>query len=132
MAVIPIPLSPDKEAAGELHRTRKLSRELGQLLGVPVRNYLALSEPVSKRRMISAGSSINAFKRRYYNALVVDPGVAKLHSAMLVDDAITHGATIACATSALRKVNANADIVVASAAQMIVKDAVVTETDFVE
>jgi predicted amidophosphoribosyltransferase len=39
-AIVPVPLSPDKVAAGEIHRTLLLARELGRQLGVPVRQLL--------------------------------------------------------------------------------------------
>src|ERR1051326_1057609 len=35
--IVPIPLSPDKAKAGELHRTLALANELSQLLGINVR-----------------------------------------------------------------------------------------------
>lgn len=44
-AVVPIPLSPDKDAAGEIHRTQLLARELARLLGTPTRELPSLSEP---------------------------------------------------------------------------------------
>lgn len=48
--VVPIPLSPDKEKAEEIHRTRLLAVELGRLLGVSRRELLGLSDPVSKHK----------------------------------------------------------------------------------
>lgn len=46
-AIVPIPLSPDKAHSGELHRTRALARQLSQFLGVPVREMLSLTQPIS-------------------------------------------------------------------------------------
>jgi len=49
--IVPIPLSPDKEASGEIHRTRLLARELGKLLGIGVAELLTLRHAISKRRL---------------------------------------------------------------------------------
>ena len=130
-AVVPIPLSPDKEAAGELHRTRALALEIARLLGqVPIWQYLSLNEPVSKRRMLSAGHSRTQFRETYHRALVIDPAVRDVNKILLIDDVITEGLTVGCAVRALREVNSQIDIVIAAAGQMIVKRAVVDEHDF--
>jgi hypothetical protein len=64
-AIIPIPLSPDKAQAGEVHRTLILAQEVGRLLGSPVREYLTLNTPISKRRMLAAGHTAAQFRRAY-------------------------------------------------------------------
>ncbi len=131
-AVIPIPLSPEKVAAGELHRTLLLAQELGRLLGrVPVRECLSLTEPISKRQMLAAGASRSYFRRRYSQCLRVDNAVSRMLRVLLVDDVITHGETVRAAIDRLHTVNAELKIVVASAGQMITKSAAVDETDFV-
>jgi len=130
-AIVPIPLSPDKEKAGEVHRTRALATELRRLLGAPVREYLTLSEPVSKRRMTAAGYSASAFKQRYSGALRVDDGIQKLNHVLIVDDVITRGWTLGCATRAMHNANEALQITAAATGQMIMKAAVVDEADFV-
>jgi predicted amidophosphoribosyltransferase len=131
-AIVPIPLSPDKLASKELHRTRALAQELGELLGVRVRELLSLSEPISKRRMKSYGYTKGQFETRYYSLLVVDPSVANCEHILLVDDAITHGSTIRMAALKLYKARPELNITAASAAQMIVKAAVASEAGFVQ
>jgi predicted amidophosphoribosyltransferase len=131
-AVVPIPLSPDKQAAGELHRTRALAREVARLLGrVPVREYLSLTEPVSKRRMLSARYSKSQFRQKYYRTLNVDSSIRGVTNILLIDDVITEGLTVSCAVRRLREANPELDIVIASAGQMIIKRAVVDEADFI-
>jgi predicted amidophosphoribosyltransferase len=130
-AIIPVPLSPDKEQAGELHRTRVLASELGLLLGVPVREYLELTVPVSKRRMLATGHTLSEFRDKYYAALRVDSKVSALKHAILLDDVMTRGATASCATRRLVEAHPALRLVVASAGQMIIKAAVRSESGFV-
>jgi predicted amidophosphoribosyltransferase len=130
-AIIPIPLSPDKAEAGEVHRTKLLAQELSRLLGVPVREHLSLVEPISKRRMLAAGCSLGEFRRRYYQALQVSDRVTEYKRALLVDDVITRGATLSCAARRLVEANRQLDIVATSAGQMIVKRAVREEGGFI-
>ena len=122
--VVPIPLSPDKAERGEEHRTRALARELGKLLVVPVREMLRLTRPVSKRRMISAGYyTPPRFEALYSEALEaeVPPGVRRI---LLVDDVMTKGSTVAQAMVAMRRQRPDLTAVVATAGQMIIKEAV--------
>jgi predicted amidophosphoribosyltransferase len=130
-AIVPIPLSPDKVAAKELHRTRLLSTELARLLGVGVKELLLLSAPISKRRMNLEGHARCEFEDRYYRFLQVDPGIADYERILLVDDVITHGLTLRVATAKLRSAKTGLVVSVASAAQMIVKAAVADERGFV-
>lgn len=131
-AIVPIPLSPDKETSGEVHRTKLLAQELGKLLGVSVRECLKLTEPVSKRRMLASGYTLTDFRRRYYHALNVSRSISDCSQVLIVDDVITRGATLYCATRRLREAQPDLDIVVASAGQMIVKSAVRDESGFLE
>jgi predicted amidophosphoribosyltransferase len=131
-AIVPIPLSPDKETAGEVHRTRLLSQELGRLLGVPVRDYLSLATAVSKRRMQAAGYTLTEFRQRYLGALAAHEKTKELERVLLVDDVITSGSTTWCATRRLLEQHESLGIVVASAGQMIVKPVVRVERGFVE
>lgn len=126
-AIIPIPLSPEKAAAGELNRTAVLASELGTLNGVPVRSYLSLAGPISKRRMLAQGFTPTQFKARYRQLLRVDPNVANLHRVILLDDVITKGSTLSVAIASLQAMNPEVEIVVAAAGQMIVKEVVADE-----
>lgn len=123
-AIVPIPLSPEKAAAGELDRTAALGTELSRLTGVRVRPYLSLAGPISKRRMLAQGYTLTQFKARYRQLLQIDPAVGALHRILLLDDVITRGSTLAVAIAAIRAVNPAIDIVVAAAGQMIVMAAV--------
>lgn len=127
--VVPIPLSPDKAESGEAHRTLELARELGRLLAVDVREMLHLSSNVSKRRMQAGGYTAAQFERRYSEALVADVP-ADAGRLLLVDDVMTRGSTAARALWAIRSRRREAVVVVATAGQMIVKEAVVDERGF--
>jgi predicted amidophosphoribosyltransferase len=123
-AIVPIPLSPDKAAAGELDRTRALGGELSNLVQTRLYNYLELTGAISKRRMILQGFTPSQFKRRYGELLKVDPRIINFKRILLIDDAITRGSTLSVAVAAIRSVAPDADIVVSSAVQMVVKDVV--------
>ena len=123
-AIVHIPLSPDKAERGEIHRTRLLARELSQLMGVPAREELFLSGPISKRRMLSAGYTYAQFQRAYSGLLGVTDSVQNLSRILLVDDVSTYGGTLAMACEAIWNLNPKLDIVAATAAQMILKDVV--------
>ncbi|MXY32685.1 MAG: hypothetical protein F4Y60_01055 [Boseongicola sp. SB0664_bin_43] len=127
--VVPIPLSPDKAKNKEKHRTRELAGQLGRLLAVRVCEMLDLSESISKRRMMAAGFTTAQFEERYREALTakvpVDAG-----RILLVDDVMTRGSTAAQAIRVLRERRPEAEIVVATAGQMIVKEAVADDSGF--
>ena len=127
--VVPIPLSPHKALMREKHRTRELARELGLLLAVDVREMLSLSSNVSKRRMLSQGCSPAQFERRYRGALQATVP-ADANRILLVDDVMTRGSTAAQALRAIRGQRPEAAVVVATAGQMIVKEAVVDDSGF--
>ena len=55
--LVPIPLSPDKAKAKEIHRTRLLAAELSDLMGIEMLDCLSLTRPVSKRRLLNAGQT---------------------------------------------------------------------------
>ena len=128
--IVPIPLSPDKAANGEKHRTRALARELGELLVVKVREMLSLSTGISKRRMLAVGSTPAQFERQYRAALqaTVPADAGRI---LLVDDVMTKGSTAAQALHVLREQRPGTEIVVATAGQMIVKEAVLEDGGFV-
>ena len=127
--VVPIPLSPDKQASGEKHRTRALAREVGRLLAVKVREMLGLSRSISKRRMRAAGFTTAQFESAYREALQAKVP-ANAGRILLVDDVMTRGSTVAQALHVLREQRPEIEIVVATAGQMIVKEAVVDDRGF--
>ena len=127
--VVPIPLSPDKAAKREKHRTRVLARELGRLLAVRVREMLKLSSSISKRRMQAEGYTPAQFETRYREALQAKVP-ADAERILLVDDVMTKGSTAAQALHVIREQRPEAAVVVATAGQMIVKEAVVDDGGF--
>jgi hypothetical protein len=131
-AVVSVPLSPDKEQAGEINRTRLLARELSRLLGTRVREMLELSAPISKRRLRGElGYSAAMFECAYRSRLVVDDAVRSLTRIVLVDDVCTEGSTIRATASALQAANQSLDIVAVTAGQMTVRAAVEHEEDLI-
>ena len=99
-------------------------------MGVPVRDYLSLDKPISKRKLLSQSFTITQFESQYYNALKVSARVTDLESILLIDDVITKGSTITQAIYLLEKAKPDLIIVVAAAGQMIVVSAVRNERGF--
>jgi predicted amidophosphoribosyltransferase len=127
--IIPIPLSPEKEQAGEIHRTRLLSVELGQLLEVPVRELLTLDRPISKRALMrDAGLNEDEFEAAYRDALDVDDEQDAPQRALLVDDVCTKGSTLTAAYQVLQDAFPGVQVVAVTAGQMTVR-AVVRDAD---
>jgi len=121
-AVVPIPLSPDKEAQGEIHRTRLLGKELARLLGTRFSEVLSLKCPISKHKLrITSGLTAGQFEARYSQALVVDDKVRNYNRILLVDDVCTEGSTFSSAIGRLRGAKPELEITAAAAGQMIVK-----------
>lgn len=127
-AIVPVPLSPDKAAAGQFHRTRALSRELARLLGVRVVEALSLRQPISKRVMRNAGATPSRFERSYAENVVVNDRLARAERVLLIDDVCTWGSTLRVCAAALRRAYPQLTVVAATAGQMIVTD-VVTQVD---
>jgi hypothetical protein len=131
-AIVPVPLSPDKAQRDEIHRTLLLARELARLLGVPVREALSLSAPISKRRLRGdQGLSPAQFEHAYRQYLVVDPAISQASRILLVDDVCTAGSTIRASAQALRAVNPGISIIAVTAGQMTVRAAVEHEEDLI-
>lgn len=129
--IVPVPLSPDKRAAGEVHRTLRLAHELSYLIDVPVREVLELAEPVSKRGCMQAGITRVQFERRYLSCLRVDVKALVAKRVLLIDDVCTRGSTLTqCATALAREIN-GVHIGSVTAGQMIVKRAVQHQRGFI-
>lgn len=122
--LVPIPLSPDKLAAKEHHRTKLLAQELSRLLDVPVVEAISLTKPVSKRKMLSQGKTRTEFEREYLNALAVLPTVNNYHRILLVDDVCTRGSTFKCAHTVIRRNGGGSQKIGAACAGLMI----VTET----
>lgn len=125
--VVPIPLSPDKAAAGEIHRTRLLARELAKLLGVRAAELLTLDRPISKRRLLASGYRARQFEGMYYAALSASDRLANYRRVLVVDDVCTEGTTLRSALRRIREVNPSCESTAATAGQMIVKAVVKNE-----
>lgn len=125
--VVPIPLSPDKASANEIHRTRLLAGELARLLGVRVAEVLSLNRPISKRRLLAARYTKLDFERAYLSALEVSEKVRAFGRVLLLDDVCTEGTTIGCAYRRIREVHPSCEISAVTAGQMIVKAVVKDE-----
>ncbi|MBM7804202.1 putative amidophosphoribosyltransferase [Geodermatophilus bullaregiensis] len=123
-AIVPVPLSPEKIASGEIHRTLLLSRSLGRLIQVPVIDGLALTAPKGKRAAQNAGESFEQFREDYSALLSVSPDLAALERIIVVDDVCTYGNTLAAVAAALRAAGVEAELVAATAGQMTVRDAI--------
>lgn len=126
--IVPIPLSPNKAAAGEIHRTRLLAKELARLLNIPVVELLGLKVPISKRILrTQLGLTALQFEMNYSAALRCDPLPATSRRVLLVDDVCTEGSTLRCCVLTLRTVSPDAEVSIATAGQMIMKAVVKNE-----
>jgi hypothetical protein len=123
--IVPVPLSPDKAAAGELHRTLVLAKELSKLIGVPVADALSLNQPISKRVLMNQGYSVTEFKERYTAALDIDTGLLRgAGHVLIVDDVCTRGMTLGAVASAVRKRTGISGVDCTVAGQMVLGHAV--------
>jgi hypothetical protein len=120
-AIVPIPLSPDKEEAGEIHRTLRLSEELSSLLDVDVADIFELDKPISKRKLQVSPAS---FEKAYWASIYADEIVSELSRVLLVDDTCTNGSTLNVAIQEIRRLAPECSVVAAAAAQMTVKSAI--------
>ncbi len=124
-AVVPIPLSPEKERRGEIHRTRTLAHELAHLLGIKVAELLSLSRSISKRTL---GLPARDFENRYRRALDVSSRVADYRRILLLDDVATRGSTINVAAEAMMELNPSLVVVAITAGRMIIKSSMRNES----
>lgn len=103
-AVVPVPLSPDRAAAGAPNRTLALARALSHALGIPALELLLLAAPVTKHGDLPPGPTsrdIAAWESRYAAALVARPVSPRLRRILVVDDAVCRGVTLARCIGAL-------------------------------
>ena len=103
-AVVPVPLSPDRAAAGAPHRTLALARALSRTLNAPVLELLLLAAPVTKHGDLPPDPTprdISAWEARYAAALVAAPVAPYLRRILVVDDAVCRGITLARCIDAL-------------------------------
>jgi hypothetical protein len=126
--VVPIPLSPDKAEANEIHRTRLLANELAKLLGIRVADVLSLNRAISKRQLFSLGYTRRDFEDAYYKALSVGGRVTSYQRLLLLDDVCTEGTTLRCALQRIREVHPSCEVSAVTAGQMIVKAVVRDES----
>jgi predicted amidophosphoribosyltransferase len=130
--VVPVPLSPDKEARNELHRTRLLATELARLIGARRRDLLSLSKPTSKHVLQGQrGYSPAQFEATYVDRLVVSPDATRFRNVLLVDDVCTKGNTLSACLAGLLDINPQLNVVAVTAGQMTVKAAVERPSDLV-
>lgn len=127
--IVPIPLSPDKAKAGELHRALALAKELSQLLGIDVRQALRLDRPISKRVL---GLSARAFERRYGEALSCRGMRPAPRRILLVDDVCTHGSTLTVAAKAVQERIGECEVVACAAGQMTIREALAEPSKLLE
>ena len=80
--------------------------------------------------MQSGGYTVSEFERAYLDALATQGTLHGAASVLLVDDVGTKGSTVSQAVRRLREISQDADIVIATAGQMIVKAAVESEEGF--
>lgn len=131
--VVPVPLSPEKEARGEIHRTRLLATELSRLLGCPRRDLLSLTAPVSKKSLrLGRGFSANDFAFAYRMKLAVVRSGPRYKRLLLVDDVCTEGSTLTECAKKLRSTNPGCEVIAATAGQMTVRAAVQNEDDLID
>lgn len=124
-AIVPVPLSPDKAKRNELHRTLHLARELSHLMGVPVRQWLTLTQPVSKRSLRTGlGYGAASFEDAYREQLTVAPGVSGAERIIVVDDVCTEGSTLRTCGDVLKQQRRDLFVVAATAGQMTMKQVV--------
>ncbi len=129
--LVPVPLSPDKAKAREVHRTKLLAEELGNLLGLPVVERVALSAPISKRRMPWSALTRNQYEQAYRKLLDVKTTRSPSRRILVVDDVCTRGATIAAVVWVLHSAFPDAEISAATAGLMVLKETVLAEDQIV-
>jgi predicted amidophosphoribosyltransferase len=119
--IVPIPLSPEKEQAGEIHRTRLLGSELAGLVGAPLRELLSLERPISKRAMRQVGHNEQQFEADYRAALAIEHAGDSPDRVLLLDDVCTKGSTLTAAFHVLQGAFPDLNVVAASAGQMTLR-----------
>ncbi|MXX94277.1 MAG: hypothetical protein F4039_03015 [Gammaproteobacteria bacterium] len=129
--IVPVPLSPDKVKVNEVHRTTLLAKKLRFLLGVPVKEMLQLTAPISKRRRLSEGATIAQFRREYEERLSISTLAQKKCKVLLVDDVLHTGSTLSIIVKRLKQEFPDIEVTIATIGQFIVKDVVLHSSRFV-
>jgi predicted amidophosphoribosyltransferase len=125
--IVPIPLSPEKAARQELHRTRALAQMLSEIIGTKVAEVLQLNESISKRVLLAAGWTPSEFERRYISALSMTGLPTGTRRVLLIDDVCTQGSTITSAATKISEANSEVEVFAATGGQMILKAVVLDE-----
>lgn len=123
--VTPIPLSPEKAAAGKVDRARSVGVQVARLLGTSVLNLISLKTAISKgalRRM--NGLSAAEFEASYAEALDVDEAVGRIDRLLIIDDICNEGSTLSAALASVREANPGITAVGTSVGQMASRAAV--------
>lgn len=126
--IVPIPLSPDKQAQGQFNRTRILAQQLASVLRVALADVLTLSGPISKRQFLSAGSTQAHFEHQYHQLLHAHARIRQYSRILLLDDVCTEGSTLTCALRRIRDTHPHAQLSATTAGQMLLKSVVRDES----
>jgi len=91
-----IPLSPEKEAAGESDRVDLICSVLKSVIGVRnIKNMLVLSEPISRRGYKFMGKTSSDFVKDYFRFLEWNKNLnLNDKKVLIVDDVVTDGKTL--------------------------------------
>jgi predicted amidophosphoribosyltransferase len=117
--VAPVPLSPQKQATGAIHRTRLLAVELACLLGTEVVELLALAGSVSASFLRRAQGLSTADAEAAYAAMLhVDARAQVMDRVLVVDDLCNEGSTLAAVVDRLRHANRQVRVVAVTAGQL--------------
>jgi hypothetical protein len=123
--IVPVPLSPEKAAKGELDRVLALARELSALADSPIIDALSLEGAISRTAMKAQQVGYGAFEAAYQAALRVD--VVRLPESgriLVLDDTCTEGSTLRVIGRAIRKARPALELYASSATLMAVQDTV--------
>lgn len=123
--VTPIPLSPDKAAAGKVNRARSIATQVARLLGTNVLDLISLKTAISKGALRRVhGLSAAEFEAAYAEALDVDAAVGRIDRLLIIDDICNEGSTLSAALASVRDANEEITAIGAAVGQMASREAV--------